>query len=310
MVYKILKHPVYTGDVYLGRFEQALYKSQSRRWTQPEEQVIRENTHLPLVTQDDYQTIQDNMLNEKRWKMRRNQRNIAERERLQDGLPGMVYCAECGRQMYFRRGTHDWRKGINEGREKVLTMYACEKRHGMEGGCGQTVYEDFLQIVAADQIHFLMKTLADREELLKKLTAANSDKHPLISVERQIANLKVKIRDKENMSARLYMNYAEGILPIEDYTSLKEQYSQEAEVLQQKLAALERKKAEIEKILNQHHALTQQVSEQEGSRELDQKLIQELIERFTISSSGNIEVRFKCQDVVRNMMKLMEGCDV
>lgn len=310
MVYKILKHPVYTGDVYLGRFEQALYKSQSRRWTQPEEQVVRENTHLPLVTQDDYQTIQDNMLNEKRWKMRRNQRNIAERERLQDGLPGMVYCAECGRQMYFRRGTHDWRKGINEGREKVLTMYACEKRHGMEGGCGQTVYEDFLQIVAADQIHFLMKTLADREELLKKLTAANSDKHPLISVERQIANLKVKIRDKENMSARLYMNYAEGILPIEDYTSLKEQYSQEAEVLQQKLAALERKKAEIEKILNQHHALTQQISEQEGSRELDQKLIQELIERFTISSSGNIEVRFKCQDVVRNMMKLMEGCDV
>lgn len=106
------------------------------------------------------------------------------------------------------------------------------------------------------------------------------------------------------------MNYAEGILPIEDYTSLKEQYSQEAEVLQQKLAALERKKAEIEKILNQHHALTQQISEQEGSRELDQKLIQELIERFTISSSGNIEVRFKCQDVVRNMMKLMEGCDV
>lgn len=310
MVYKILKHPVYTGDVYLGRFEQALYKSQSRRWTQPEEQVVRENTHLPLVTQDDYQIVQDNMLNEKRWKMRRNQRNIAERERLQDGLPGMVYCAECGRQMYFRRGTHDWRKGINEGREKVLTMYACEKRHGMEGGCGQTVYEDFLQIVAADQIHFLMKTLADREELLKKLTAANSDKHPLISVERQIANLKVKIRDKENMSARLYMNYAEGILPIEDYTSLKEQYSQEAEVLQQKLAALERKKAEIEKILNQHHALTQQVSEQEGSRELDQKLIQELIERFTISSSGNIEVRFKCQDVVRNMMKLMEGCDV
>lgn len=310
MVYKILKHPVYTGDVYLGRFEQALYKSQSRRWTQPEEQVVRENTHLPLVTQDDYQTIQDNMLNEKRWKMRRNQRNIAERERLQDGLPGMVYCAECGRQMYFRRDTHDWRKGINEGREKVLTMYACEKRHGMEGGCGQTVYEDFLQIVAADQIHFLMKTLADREELLKKLTAANSDKHPLISVERQIANLKVKIKDKENMSARLYMNYAEGILPIEDYTSLKEQYSQEAEVLQQKLAALERKKAEIEKILNQHHALTQQISEQEGSRELDQKLIQELIERFTISSSGNIEVRFKCQDVVRNMMKLMEGCDV
>lgn len=310
MVYKILKHPVYTGDVYLGRFEQALYKSQSRRWTQPEEQVVRENTHLPLVTQDDYQTVQDNMLNEKRWKMRRNQRNIAERERLQDGLPGMVYCAECGRQMYFRRGTHDWRKGINEGREKVLTMYACEKRHGMEGGCGQTVYEDFLQIVAADQIHFLMKTLADREELLKKLTAANSDKHPLISVERQIANLKVKIRDKENMSARLYMNYAEGILPIEDYTSLKKQYSQEADVLQQKLAALERKKSEIEKILNQHHALTQQISEQEGSRELDQKLIQELIERFTISSSGNIEVRFKCQDVVRNMMKLMEGCDV
>lgn len=310
MVYKILKHPVYTGDVYLGRFEQALYKSQTRRWTQPEEQIIRENTHLPLVTRDDYEAVQENMLNEKRWKMRRNQQNVAERERLQDSMPGMVYCAECGKLMYFRRGTHDWRKGIDEGREKVLTMYACEKRNGMEGGCGQTVYEDFLQIVAADQIHFLMRTLADREALLKKLSAANSDKHPLISLEKRIHSLASQIREKESMAAKLYVNYAEGILAMEDFTSLKEQYSQEADILQQKLKVLEKKKTEIEIILNQHHALTKKIREYEGSRELDQELIRELIERFTISATGNIDVRFKCQDVVRNMMELMEGCDV
>lgn len=309
MVYKILKHPVYTGDVYLGRFEQALYKSQARRWTQPEEQTVRENTHLPLVSQDDYKTVQDNMQNERRWKMRRNPMNIDERERLQDSLPGMVYCAECGKQMYFRRGTHDWRKGINEGREKVLTMYACEKRHGMAGGCGQTVYEDFLQIVAADQIHFLLKTLVDREALLKKLSAANSDKHPLISLERKIASMAAKIRDKENLSSKLYMNYAEGILPIEDYSSLKEQLSREADTLRQKLAVLEQKKAETEKILNRHRALTKRIREYEADRELDQKLIRELIERFTISTAGNIEVRFKCRDVIRDMMQLMEGCD-
>ena len=212
--------------------------------------------------------------------------------------------------MYFRRGTHDWRKGIDEGREKVLTMYACEKRNGMEGGCGQTVYEDFLQIVAADQIHFLMRTLADREALLKKLSAANSDKHPLISLEKRIHSLASQIREKESMAAKLYVNYAEGILAMEDFTSLKEQYSQEADILQQKLKVLEKKKTEIEIILNQHHALTKKIREYEGSRELDQELIRELIERFTISATGNIEVRFKCQDVVRNMMELMEGCDV
>jgi len=309
MVYKILKHPVYTGDLYLGRLEQALYKSQPRRWTSPEEQVVRENAHLALVTRDDFQIVQDNMQNQNRWKMRRNKKNQEERERMTDSFPGMVYCAECQKQMYYRRGTHDWRKGISEGREKVAGMYACEKRHGMSGGCGQIVYEDFLQIVAADQIQFLVRTLLDREALLQKLKAANSGKHPLISLERQIGSLMGQIDDREAKSAKLYENYAGGILPAEDFRSLKEQYSQEVEALRGKLAELEKRKFETEKILGSHQELTKRMKDYGDDRDADRKLTQDLIDRFMISASGNIEVRFKCQDAIRNMMKLLEGCD-
>ena len=121
MVYKILKHPVYTGNIHLGRTQQALYKSQLRRFTSLEEQTIRENTHIPLVTLEDYQSVQDAMYDNPRWAMRRNKKNLEERERLQDSLPGMVYCADCGKQMYFRRGSHDWQKGKRDGKETVLT---------------------------------------------------------------------------------------------------------------------------------------------------------------------------------------------
>lgn len=310
MVYKILKHPVYTGDLFLGRLEQSLYKSQPRRWTSPEEQIVRENAHLALVTRADFQMVQDNMQNQKRWKMRRNKKNQEERERMTDSFPGMVFCAECQKQMYYRRGTHDWRKGINEGREKAAGMYACEKRHGMSGGCGQIVYEDFLQIVAADQIQFLMKTLNDREALLQKLRTANNGKHPLISLERQIGSLKGRIEDKEAMSVKLYENYAEGILPIEDFAVLKGQYSQEADTLRSRLAELEKRRSDTEKILKSHHTLTKSISDYGNDRDIDRKLAQNLIERFIISSSGNIEVRYKCQNVIRETMKLLEGCDV
>ena len=309
MVYKILKHPVYTGNIHLGRTQQALYKSQPRRFTSLEEQTIRENTHIPLVTLEDYQSVQDAMYDNPRWAMRRNKKNLEERERLQDSLPGMVYCADCGKQMYFRRGSHDWQKGKRDGKEKVLTCYACEKRHKNSMSCGQVVYEDFLQIVAMDQVQFLIQNLADQTALLRKLSKANGGRHPLISIDRKIASLNGKIKDNGDKATKLYMSYADGIIPAEDYVTLKAQYSAVSEQLQKELCALEQRREMTEKILNKHKELADSLSGYSKSREFDARLVQQLIERISVSKNGNMEIRFKCADVVHETMKLIEGCD-
>lgn len=61
MVYKILTHPCYTGDLYRGRIRQALYKSEKCHRTSPEEWFVRRNAFEPLVTREDFQTAKEIM---------------------------------------------------------------------------------------------------------------------------------------------------------------------------------------------------------------------------------------------------------
>lgn len=309
MVYNILRHPVYTGNIYLGRFQQALYQSQTRRYTTLEEQTVRKNTHIPLTTQEDFQIVQDAIKNDIRQKMKSDQLNIAERERLQDSLEGMVYCGDCGKRMYFRRRTHDWEKGKREGKEKVLVSYSCESKGVTGKGCGQVVYEDFLQIVIMDQVEFLIRQFSEQDAVLRELSKSNSGKHPLISLKRKIGSLQGKQKDNEETAEKLYMNYAEGVLPAEDYVKLKTKYSEEAERLEKERQSLLRQKEEVERLLDRHRKLGEQLTQHKGSRKFDKALVHELIERISISKSGNIEIRFKCEDIIGEMLDLIEGCE-
>ena len=166
-----------------------------------------------------------------------------------------------------------------------------------------------MQIVAMDQVQFLIQNLADQTALLRKLSKANGGRHPLISIDRKIASLNGKIKDNGDKATKLYMSYADGIIPAEDYVTLKAQYSAVSEQLQKELCALEQRREMTEKILNKHKELADSLSGYSKSREFDARLVQQLIERISVSKNGNMEIRFKCADVVHETMKLIEGCD-
>jgi DNA invertase Pin-like site-specific DNA recombinase len=60
-VYKIIQNPNYTGDICTGRVTQALYKSEGRRWTSPEEWTVRRNAHEALVSREGFLRVQEIM---------------------------------------------------------------------------------------------------------------------------------------------------------------------------------------------------------------------------------------------------------
>jgi DNA invertase Pin-like site-specific DNA recombinase len=303
-VYKISQNPNYTGDVYMGRRRQALYKSESCKPTSPDEWIIRENTHEPLVSREDYQRVQEIIAANGKKKEADRACHCEDRKRMPNHFPGMIYCAECGHQMNFVRYTHNYTTN-----KKSVTAFICPENEGKAACGGQIVYEDFLKIVAMDQIQVLIKSMCDYKKLLDKINTSQGGKNVLLSARKKLMALNVKITEAEEHQATLYENYAEGLLDAEDYQSLKEHYILSIQTMKEELRQLEQKKRMLERNINQYNELVNHLESHLDKREFNEKLVQELIERITVSKTGQIDVVFKCNDVYQNVVKMLEGSD-
>lgn len=305
MVYKILTHPCYTGDLYRGRIRQALYKSEKCHRTSPEEWFVRRNAFEPLVTREDFQTAKEIMDSNNRKKKPAQEVCDEELEQLPDNFPNMLYCADCGRAMYFARYMHDY-----VSRKRTVACYVCNSPIAT-APCGRrTVYDDFLKIVVMDQIHVLIKSMCDRKKLLDKITTSRDGKNILLSTQKKMLALSVKISEMEEKRTQLYMDYAEGIVEWEDYQSIKERYISEKQKMEDELAALEQKRVRMERTIHRYTELTNHLEQYLDVRDFNAELVKELVERISFSGKKGIEITFKCSDVLQEIAEMMEGADM
>jgi hypothetical protein len=299
MLYRLLKNPNYTGDIHMGRIKQALYRSENRRWTAPEEWIVRKNTHEPLISREDYQRVQEILQEKSDFAV--SKREFYDEEGLQDNFPNMVYCAKCGHSLHFVRYAHECTS-----MKKSIKVYVCRSKNGTVA-CGQIVYEDFLKIVVMDQIHILIKSMCDRKKLLDKVNTSRGGKNALLSAQKQMMALNAKIIETEDKQTKLYENFAGGILEQEDYQSIKEKYIYDMQKMKEELRQLEQRKRKMAKTISQYNEIVHHLERYLDRREFQPNLVKELVERITISESKGVEVTFKCNDVYEEIVKMMEG---
>ncbi len=302
MVYKILTHPNCVGDVCVGRIKQALYKSEKCHRTKPQEWTVRYNAHVPMTTRDDFAWIQDNMQANNTKAKSKTAFHQGERERIQDHFPGMVYCADCAHAKYFVRYTHNYAT-----LKKGGAYYMCPYDHGKAACGGTVIYEDFLKIMIMDQIHILIKSMCDRKKMLEMVNTSQGGKNALLSAQKKMLALNVKIAETEEKQTKLYENFADGILDQEDFQSIRERYIAETQKMQDELAALEQKKRMMERTVKEYTGVVKHLESYLDNRDFNPALVKELVERISFSKDGSVEITYKCDDVYKRIIDITEG---
>ena len=303
-VYKILSHPGYVGDVCVGRIKQALYKAEKCHRTSPDEWTVHQNVHEPLVTREDREQIIQTMKANNMKKYSETDYHKEQREKIQDQFSGMIHCAECGRNMYYVRYLHDYKT-----LKKTGGQYLCPQNGGKAACGGRVVHEDFLKIFIMDQIHLLIKGMCDRKKMLDMVNTSQGGKNALLSAQKKMLALQVKISETEERQHKLYEDYADGILDAEDYQNIKEQYVADAQRMQDELAGLEVKRKRLEKTIDDYSKIVKHLEQYLDNREFNPELVHELVERVSISNTDGYEITFKCEDVYKRVIEMMEGGD-
>lgn len=289
----ILEKPEYAGHTVNFRTHVKSYKNKKRVDNPKEDWLIFENTHEPIVTQQEFNLVQE---------LRKNKRRPTKHEEV-NPFSGICYCADCGKKLYLCR---------------AITMTA-DQEHLK---CGT-----YAKDKNGCTIHFI-RTIVLKEiilgELNKMVAFVKNNEDEFVqaamdnSVQKQsseLAKSRKKLRDAEKRIAeldRLFIRLCEdnvsGKISDERFSIMSAGYEDEQKKLRATVAELtdfietaEQKSADVT-------AFIQVVQKYEHITELTPEIMHELIEKIVVhapdKSSGHrtqkIEIHYSFNVAVTN----------
>lgn len=306
-VRKVITHPVYKGDLILGRLHQSLSKNQKQYWTDPSEWAVTENRHTALVSRKDYEDILSYRDGDNCYKARFKKYNTAAREEMNDALKGLVYCRECGKQMNYLRLHADYSRPTEEelsAEERTwktgtrrIDYYDCPPLEGRAACGGHKISADYLKVIVFDEVQLHIQALLEKKKLLDRIKAKNG-KNPILSGEMQLTALNMKLHDNEVKILRLYEDYRSEILTQDDYDSLKAKYLAEKERIEEDAKKLRQEVIKKKRMLETFLGEVKEIQKNSNDDRYYEKIVEKLVERIYVSANGEIEIIFKMKDIL------------
>ena len=224
-VYKILTLQEYCGDVINFKSYSKSYKQKKRIANDPENQVIFQNVHKPIIDRATWEKVQ---------KMRgtRKRKTTVESERSM--FSGKLKCADCGANLNFH---------FNQKNREIRYFNCANNNNGR--GCPTTHYvrEDFLLQVVIQEVKRLTSFASQYEDaFLKKIIGHSMEKveRDKAFKQKELDGLLARDRELDSIFERLYEDNIAGKLTDERFAKMSARYEQEQGELGKKIKALRR----------------------------------------------------------------------
>lgn len=188
---RILTLPTYRGALTQHVTEMTSYKVHTRRAVPPEQWVVCENAHPPLVSGEEFRQVQT-LLAGRRYTGRR----------VEHPLGGLVFCAGCGGRMYPHR----------VGR---YSYFVCGTYLRDPARCTpHRLREDRLEQLVAEQLRPLLRAAADPAGLAECLRLRLDPERP------DPARLQARLERLEAQRRQAYADRLEGLIGAGDYAAV------------------------------------------------------------------------------------------
>ncbi len=260
----ILTHPVYRGDMAQQWTRAVSYKVHERRRVPPEQRIIVENTHQPLVSREEFALAQT-MLQTRSY-------GVAEHPHL---LTGVAYCADCGAPMYAKRRGQYW----------YLNCYGYYRDPARRRCTSHSIREDRV-LAAVSQA--LQQAACDLDA--GALARQRMDRAGRQAEEGSAAQLQRRLEQTKQALLDVYRDRAAGALSGEEAAFLLSSLRGEEEALRR---SLERQQSAGEA---GEEPLTARIRHFLRFEALNKAQLHRLVRRVEIDENKNIAIRFAFRD--------------
>ncbi len=285
---KILEAEVYTGDMVQGKSRTVGRKQVS---TAPMDWIVVRDTHEALVSREMFELVQA---------VRQNaavKYTVTEKKPYTENiLQGRVFCGCCGKNLHRQKshGRYFYRCITND----RLGKDACpgDIRYLKEADLFDTILIVIRQKAGAVMGSGLYLKRQDSKIAAKKA-----------AVDREIDQLRGETEKNQALLKGLYENFVTGILTRAEYLELKEDYSGKVRTAVERVRELQAQQSELEALVKDCASLADKLAAAEKDKALTARLVEQVIERVTVSGPGDVAIQFRFEDSFLRLARSLHG---
>ncbi len=274
-VQRMLRDRVYLGHMVGHKSQVEHYKTKKRSNVPLSEQIEVQATHPALVSQDDFDKVQQ-LIKARHSPKQNEEANI---------FRGLIFCDECGHRLGMATKRYA---------NKEMLYYRCLHHYHFPQECTGTHflrYDHIYQIVLTD-FKRIAEILTERMDLLiESLVQADGGKQE--KTLRTITKLENRAKTIETIIKQLYEDFANGRTSIQNYNRLLSEYQAEQESTGVEIRQLRAESMPDDKA-SQYESLRKAVEKHLDIQALDMRMLNELIHKIHVGQrekSGNTWVQ-------------------
>ena len=299
----ILQNRAYIGEMICGKSETALYKGLKKRLTEKDNWIVVSDAHPPIVSVSDFEAVERQMREDSAHRETAMEWSADIRAGMIDLFAGKIFCADCGKRMYYKRQRICGCKNVT-----FRGVYDCSThvRRGHATCFNHFIRQDALNEKVFNAIRDQLQVALDYERLLLAMRGGAGEASVREKHKAAVASVKLRLNALKKKRAGLYESYVEGILNEEEYAFAKQTYEEQYEALNRLLdEAVERRERFLASISPDNKWLTM-MRGAAGMTGLTQELVDAMIEKVLVYGEGRIEVVLNYNDVFYAMLECVE----
>jgi site-specific DNA recombinase len=272
----ILEKPEYCGHTVNFRTHVKSYKNKKRVNNPKEDWLIFENTHEPIITQQEFDLVQE---------LRKNKRRPTKHEEV-NPFSGMVYCADCGKKMYLCRAT-----SLTADQEHLkCSTYSLDK----DACSAHFIRTIVMKEIVLSELNKLLVNVRENEEKFVQAAMNNSVQNQsseLSKAKKALKQSEKRIAELDRLFTRLYEDNVSGKISDERFEMMSAGYEDEQKKLKATASKLTAYIDTAKQKSTDVNDFIKVVQKYEHITELSPEIMHELIEKIIVhapdKSSGH-----------------------
>lgn len=298
---RILKNPVYIGNLEQFKRKKVNYKSKKRVSVPKEDRVICYNTHNPIIKKEDFDEVQ---------KIITENKTFSKSTKHDYLFKGFLYCADCGAKLYLTYSDYAYKK---YGEYRYTTVcYTYSKYYNQCSRHSNSI--PILENILIENIKKVCNAYLNRDlekELIEMVEKENKRNVLEQEYNKKIDNIETKIEDLNLCIRNLYMDKVKNVITEKDYIELSKNFTQERDKLINEKEELLKLSTNLKNDNNNKEEIEKVAKEFVSLKKPTKELLSRLIDKVTISEDNIITIYFKFKELTEiSQMKenKMEQC--
>ena len=284
-VKRILTNEVYLGHLQQGKSQKINYKVKKSVEKPREEWVCVENTHEALISEDDFQIVQNLLKSDSRMGPSMEKSGL---------FAGLLFCGDCGEQMVRR---------IIRYKRKDKIYYICSTKNRGDGCTRHSIEEGTLKNLVESTVKKYANAFLEEKELFDRAREQEADDFSEVSTyDREIRRLKDEQDRYYSLCAGLYEDLRNGVITKQEFERLHEEFEKKAV----ELGAAQKKQETLIREMFRKGVLSagrlKAFQDCVELKEIDRHSLSSLVKRIYIYEEKRIEIEYYFMDQYQVML--------